>query len=48
MKIHVYMLEKNEGAIKNRPFRDTGNIGQTRHKTKTNKTQKHNTETLAT
>jgi hypothetical protein len=28
--------------------RDTGNIGHTRHRTKTNKTIKHNTETLAT
>ena len=27
---------------------DTGNIGHTRHRTKTNKTIKHNTETLAT
>ena len=43
MKIHVHMLEKNEGAIKNGTFRDTGNIGQTRHTTKTNTTQKHNT-----
>ena len=36
------MLEKTEGAIKNGQSRsrDTGNIGYTRHKTKTNTTQK--------
>ena len=27
-------LEKTKGAIKNGPFRDTGNIGYTRHGTK--------------
>ena len=27
-------LEKTEGAIKNGQFRDTGNIGYTRHRTK--------------
>ena len=27
-------LEKTKGAIKNGPFRDTGNIGYTRHRTK--------------
>jgi len=32
------MLEKTEGAIKNGQSRDTGNIGNTRHRTKTNKT----------
>ena len=31
------MLEKTEGAIKNGQSRQTGNIGNTRHKTKTNK-----------
>jgi hypothetical protein len=36
------MLEKPEGTIKNRQFRDTGNIRHTRHMTKINKT--HNTE----
>jgi hypothetical protein len=38
------MLEKTEGEIKNGESRDTGNIGHTRHRTKTNKTIKHNTE----
>ena len=40
------MLEKTEGAIKNGQFRETGNIGYTRHrkKTKKQKTTKHNTE----
>ena len=32
------MLVKTEGAIKNAKSRDTGNIGYTRHRTKTNKT----------
>jgi hypothetical protein len=27
-------LEKTKEAIKNGPFRDTGNIGYTRHRTK--------------
>jgi hypothetical protein len=27
-------LEKSKGAIKNGPFRDIGNIGHTRHRTK--------------
>jgi hypothetical protein len=27
-------LEKTKGAIKNGQFRDTGNIGYTRHRTK--------------
>jgi hypothetical protein len=40
------MLEKTEGAIENGQSRDTGNIGYTRHRTKTNKTQKHNTGNL--
>jgi hypothetical protein len=31
-------LEKTEGVIKNGKSRDTGNIGYTRHRTKTNKT----------
>jgi hypothetical protein len=30
-------LKKMEGAIKNGQSRDTGNIGHTRHKTKTKK-----------
>jgi len=29
------MLEKTEVAIKNRQYRDTGNIGHKRHRTKT-------------
>jgi len=33
------MLEKTEGAIKNRQPRETGNIGYTRHSTKTNKNE---------
>ena len=33
------MLEKTEEAIRNATFRDTGNIGYTRHRTKTNKTK---------
>ena len=32
-------LEKIEGAIKNRPSKETDNIGSTRHRTKTNKKQ---------
>jgi hypothetical protein len=31
--------EKTKGAIKNEQSRDTGNIGYTRHMTKTNKTK---------
>jgi hypothetical protein len=37
-------LGKIEGAIKNEQSRDTDNIGFTRHRTKTKKTQKYNTE----
>jgi hypothetical protein len=37
-------LEKIEGKIKNEKPRDTDNIGFTGHRTKTKKTQKHNTE----
>ena len=38
--------EKTEETIKNGQYRDTGNIGYTRYKTKTNKTNKikHNTQ----
>ena len=37
------MLEKTEGTIKNGQYRDTGRIGNTRHRTKTEKAkQKHN------
>jgi hypothetical protein len=32
--------EETAGAIKNGQSRDTGNINHTRHRTKTNKTQK--------
>jgi hypothetical protein len=35
------MLEKPEGAIKNRQFRDTGKIEHTIYRTKTNKTNKN-------
>ena len=38
------MLEKTEGAVKNGQSRDNANIGYTKHRTKTNKAQKHNTE----
>jgi len=39
------MLEKTEKTIKNGQFRETSNIGDTRHKTKTNITNKNrNTE----
>jgi len=38
------MLEKSEGQIKNGQSRDTGKIGYTRQRTKTNETKKHNTE----
>ena len=34
----------DEGLIKNGQSRETGNIGYTRHRTNTNKTEKHNTE----
>jgi len=37
------MSEKTEDANNNGQSSDTGNIGYTRHRTKTNKTQ-HNTE----
>ena len=37
--IYLYTLEKNEGTIKNGQSRNTGNIGYTRHRTKTNKTK---------
>ena len=36
-------LEKTKGAIKNGPFRDSGNIGHTRHRTMT-KEKQQNTE----
>ena len=32
-------IEKTQGQIKNGQSRDTGNIGCTRHRTKTNKTK---------
>ena len=35
------MLEKAEGTVKNWQSRDTGNNWHTRHRAKTNKTQKH-------
>jgi len=34
-----YMLDNTEGAIKNGQSRETGNLGYTRYKTKTNKTK---------
>ena len=36
--------EKTKGAMKNEQSRETGNIGYTRHRTKTNKYKKHNAE----
>jgi len=39
--VTVYALRQIEGAIKNGHSRETGN---TRHESKTNKTQKHYTE----
>jgi hypothetical protein len=36
------MLEKTEGAIKDRQSRETGSIGHARHRTKTNKKQNKN------
>ena len=33
------MIEKTEGTITNGQSRDTGNIGHTQHRMKTNKTQ---------
>jgi len=41
---HKNTTQKTEGPIRNGQSRDTGNIGHTRHRTKTNKTQKHKTE----
>ena len=38
-------VRENRRTIKNGQSRDTGNIGHTRHRTKTNKTQ-HNTENI--
>jgi hypothetical protein len=35
-------LRKRKGAIKNGQSGDTGNIGYTRHRKKTNKTQRNN------
>ena len=44
-RVLLETLEKTEGAVKNRHSRETGNIGYTRHRTKTNKnTNTHNTE----
>ena len=39
-----YTLKKTEGAIKNGQFIETGNIGYTRHRTKTNKAKQYSTE----
>jgi hypothetical protein len=36
-------VSENRKAIKNEQFRDTGNIGYTRQRMKTNKTKKNNT-----
>jgi hypothetical protein len=37
-------LEKTQGQIKNGQFRDTGNIGYTRHRTKVRENQRANQE----
>jgi len=42
----MYNLEKTEGAIKNVQPRETGNIGFTRHRTKTYKIKTYNTKRL--
>ena len=39
------MLEKTEGATRNRQSRDAGNIGHTKHRTKTNKTKQNKNAT---
>ena len=36
----VIHVRENEGAFTNEQTRDTGSIGQAKHRTKTNKTQK--------
>jgi hypothetical protein len=36
----INVIEKTKGAIKNRQYRDTGNIVNKGHRTKTNKTNK--------
>jgi hypothetical protein len=41
--INSINVRETEGAIKNGHSRDTGNIGQTTYRMKTNKTPKHNT-----
>jgi len=42
------LSEKTEGAIKNGQSRETGNVGHTRHRTKTYKTQHWTLKRLAT
>jgi len=42
------MLEKTEREIKNGQSRDTGNIGYTRHMTKTNKSHTHTSQKTKT
>ena len=42
------MLEKTEREIKNGQSRDTGNIGYTRHMTKTNKKHTHTSQKTKT
>ena len=37
-------LEKAKGAIKNQQFRESGNIGYTRHRTKVRESQRGNQE----
>ena len=42
LNIRQQSLEKIECVIKNGQFRDFGNIGHTRHRTKTNTTKTEN------
>ena len=37
--MNIINVRESEGVIKNVQHRETGNIGYTRHKTKTNKTK---------
>ena len=39
LRLFLIKVEETKGAMKNGQSRETGNIGYTRHKTKTNKTK---------
>ena len=43
LRLSLIKVRETDGAMKNVQSRETGNIGYTRHKTKTNKTKKHST-----